>query len=430
MPQERGLYRDMRVLDLLVVDRPAPRPRQGRPARPGPRDLLERLGLGDRGQRQDPGPLGRHGPAGAAGRGDGPRAGRCSCSTSPSPASTRWPSSFLSRGDPRPRPRPGGTCCSPATSSTSSRTCARRSRSSTTGGSCSRATSGRSRRPAPTATCASTSRVDPAGSTRRPAEVGRATPSGTRLRLAPGADPGAVLDAVRAHGPVRGLRRRGADPVRAVPRPRGRRGAARHGRRGGPRVEAGGDGPAQAPGWSPGARSARPSAARASGSWSASCSSGSTAAMVVPGCSTTAGRPRYDGRRRRRRPRARRRSCEPAAGASTPPSELATSPTRAAAGRLVDDGDVDVARRRRRRAAVIVQAGRAPTAGRRPSQQVLASEALAEPAGGRRLSPADVDQALAALRRPRWSASTRTTASRQGRGGRRVARALPAAADR
>ena len=73
MPQERGLYRDMRVLDQLTwiarlhgLDKatgepPGPRPaRAARPGRPG--------------RRQGQGPLGRHGPAGAAGRGDGPRA--------------------------------------------------------------------------------------------------------------------------------------------------------------------------------------------------------------------------------------------------------------------------------------------------------------------------------------------------------------------
>ena len=185
MPQERGLYRDMRVLDLLVwiarlhgLDQATGRApgratcSSARPRRPRP--------------RQGPGPVGRHGPAGAAGGGDGARARRCSCSTSRSPASTRWPSASSPsvilehvRGRPQPavlqppaRPRRGPLRDDHAHPPRPGR--ARR------------ATCARSRRPAPTATCGSTCPSSRRGSTRRrPTIASVDARRARRLRLAP-----------------------------------------------------------------------------------------------------------------------------------------------------------------------------------------------------------------------------------------------------
>ena len=196
MPQERGLYRDMRVLDLLVwiarlhgLDRDEGRRRA--------RALLEQLDLaaanGTRSRR-----------CRAAWRNAcSSRRRWCTspsswCSTNRSPASIRWRCASSRTSSPSTR-APVATCCSPATSSTWSKTSARRSPCCTTAGSCCTAISVRSRRRAPIDGCASTSDVDPSWIDPRASTIATHDARGTRLRLEPHADPGAVLDAIRSH---------------------------------------------------------------------------------------------------------------------------------------------------------------------------------------------------------------------------------------
>ena len=143
-----------------------------------------------------------------------------SCSTSRSPAST--PSRSTScPGDPRPRARRPQPRCSRATSSTSSRTCARRSRCIHHGRVVLHGDVRSSRPRAPTATCASTSRCDRRWVAARCGRWWRTDASGTRLRLAPGADAAACSTRPRPRARRR-LRGRGAHVVRAVPRRRRR----------------------------------------------------------------------------------------------------------------------------------------------------------------------------------------------------------------
>ena len=154
----------------------------------------------------------------------------CSCSTSRSPASTPSAVEFLSDGHPRPRPRgaepallepPARSRRGPlrddhAHQPRSGRAPRRRARAE-----------GRQPQPVPARRRRGGRRLGrPAG------RDGRSAPdaSGTRLRLDAGADPGRVLDAVRAHVDGARLRRRGAEPVGAVPG-RHRRGPAPRRRR-------------------------------------------------------------------------------------------------------------------------------------------------------------------------------------------------------
>ncbi len=196
MPQERGLYRDMRVLDLLVwiarlhgLDRDEGRRRA--------RALLEQLDLAARTRT-------RSRRCRAAWRNAcSSRRRWCTsrsswCSTNRSPASIRWRCASSRTSSPSTR-APVATCCSPVTSSTWSKTSARRSPCLHHG----RVVLHGDLR---TLKAESTNRwlrvdvpVDPSWIDPRASTIATHDARGTRLRLEPHADPGAVLDAIRSH---------------------------------------------------------------------------------------------------------------------------------------------------------------------------------------------------------------------------------------
>ena len=192
MPQERGLYRDMRVLDLLVWiarlhgldNRPATRARTS----------CSSSSISPTATRQDLEPVGRHGAARAARGGDGPRPGAPRARRAlRRPRSGRG--AFLSDVITE-HTRDGGNLLFSSHQLDLVEDLCETITLLTTVASCSTATS-RSRRRVPVAGCASTSRSSRPGSTRC-GQIGRTRAARASASL-PDADPGAVLDAIRAH---------------------------------------------------------------------------------------------------------------------------------------------------------------------------------------------------------------------------------------